>query len=257
MIAVIGYALYEIFVLHIVDSKNIFRAILIFAGLVISFLRIKQGRTAKMVSPTQFRERYPDILGNVFTDDRAMEKRFFKAVNLWNRNEQSSALDAFGGMEALCRKNDERYAVAFFKGLCYDDLHMWVKAAEQYERALTYRENSSAASNMGIAYERLGKEDEAESAYRYAVRIDPDNEYPYNNLAQLCIRRGEYEDAADYARQATQRNANFRQAWSALAVSCAMLGYEEDYERAYQRAVACGADGESLRRYIRFLTDSD
>jgi tetratricopeptide (TPR) repeat protein len=101
--------------------------------------------------------------------------------------------------------------------------------------------------------QREGKFDEAISAYLWAIKIDPSNAYPYNNIAQLYIKMDAYEDAIEYAVKASELKGDMYQAWSAQAICLAMMGYMEDYESAYRRAVACGADGDVIIRFIRSL----
>ena len=249
----VAYTLYEIFVLKIVEGGNIFRAIVILLMLALSVLQFSFGKKSKKLSPKILREHYRSVIGEVFVNDPKMEKRFFGAVNLRNQNEYNKAIKAFDAMEAMCRCNEERFAVTIFKALCYDDLKMYAKAAEIYEKALTYREDSTATSNLGLCYQRMGDFERAISAYEWSIKIEPKNAFPYNNIAQLYIRQNRYEDALSYSKKALKLNANMHPAWSAKAICCAMMGHMEDYEKAYRRAVACGANGEDIKDYIHSL----
>lgn len=252
-VLVIAYASYEIFVLKIVDSRNIFRAVIILASLSITLVRLFMGAPRRKIPANVFRGEYYHIIGDTFKNDPKTEKLFFDAVNLRNQHEYQKSIKKLEAMEPLCRRGDERFAVAFFEGLCYKDMALYAKAVEFYEKALNYRENSTAASNLAGALEYLGKFDEAISAYMWAIKIDPSNAYPYNNLAQLYIKMDAYEDAIEYAVRASELKADLYQAWSAQAICFAMMGYMEDYESAYRRAVACGADGDVIIRFIRSL----
>ena len=252
-VLVIAYASYEIFVLKIVDSKRIFRAVVILASLSITMVRLFMGNSKGKIPANVFRGQYYHIIGDAFKYDSKTEKLFFEAVNLRNQNESQKALKRFEEMVPLCQRNDERFAVAFFMGLCYKDMGVYIKAVELYEKALTYHENSTAASNLAGAFECLGKFEDAISAYLWAIKIDPDNAYPYNNIAQLYIKMDAYEDAIEYAVKASELKADMYQAWSAQAICYAMMEYMEDYEIAYRRAVACGADGDMIKRFIRSL----
>ena len=76
---------------------------------------------------------------------------------------------------------------------------------------------------------------------------------PYNNIAQLYIQKGEFEDALPFAENAIAMNAKMPQALNALAICHAMLGNDEKYDQYFRRAVACGSDGRQLRAYIENL----
>ena len=252
-VGVVSYTVYGIVVSGEVNSRDLFKALLVLCGLGATLVRIFAATKQKKVSDEVLRESYDHIIGNAFLRDRAMEKRFFKAVRLRNQDQYGKAIRIFGKMEPLCKSSDERFAVIFFEALCYGDMNFCERAAALYESALTYRENSTAASNMGNAYERLGRSEDAVSAYRYAIRIEPKNPYPYNNLAQLYIKEGNYPEAIVYAEQALTYKDNMVQAWNALTVAYAMMEYTEDYEQALHRAVANGSDRERLLSYIRSL----
>ena len=250
---VIAYTLYEIFVLKIVEGGNLFRAAIILLTLALTVVRVFWGKKSGKIAPRVLREHYRHVIGNVFADKPKMEKKFFHAVNLRNQNNCDKAIKVFDAMLPMCGGNDERFAVTVFKALCYDDMKLYTQAAEAYEKALTYREDSTAASNLGLCYQRLGDFDRAVSAYEWAIKIEPKNGFPYNNIAQLYIRQDRYEDAIRYAKKALKLNENLYPAWSALAICYAMLEQKEDYEEAYRRAVAGGANGEDIKDYIRSL----
>ncbi len=64
------------------------------------------------------------------------------------------------------------------------------------------------ALGLGSAYLRAGSIDDAERAYREALRLRPKYGEAHNNLAVICIKRGDYDEAYSHA-QAAQK-AGFR-----------------------------------------------
>lgn len=64
------------------------------------------------------------------------------------------------------------------------------------------------ALGLGSAYLRAGSIDEAERAYREALRLRPKYGEAHNNLAVICIKRGDYDEAYSHV-QAAQK-AGFR-----------------------------------------------
>ena len=57
---------------------------------------------------------------------------------------------------------------------------------------------------LGSAYLRAGSIDEAERAYREALKLRPKYGEAHNNLAVICIKRGDYEEAFAHV-QAAQK----------------------------------------------------
>lgn len=63
---------------------------------------------------------------------------------------------------------------------------LWKAAATQFERAVELDETYAAGwNNLGIAYEQLGRFDDARKAYDKALSIEPDNQFILNNYDQF------------------------------------------------------------------------
>ena len=182
-----------------------------------------------------------------------MEAKLYKALDDYNRDRYSAALKKLEQLRLESPRGADRFAVLVFTGLCYDDMGQYQEAIRYYTSALQIRENSIAASNMGLCHTNLGNNSAALECYERAIRSDASSPNPYNNIAQLYIRMGEYEKALPYARKAADLNGNFRQALNALAICHAVLGNQEESDTCFRRAVACGTDGKELRAYINNL----
>lgn len=61
---------------------------------------------------------------------------------------------------------------------------------------------------LGSAYLRAGSIDDAERAYREALQLRPKYGEAHNNLAVICIKRGDYDEA--YAHVQAAQKAGFR-----------------------------------------------
>ncbi|MBQ8350679.1 MAG: tetratricopeptide repeat protein [Clostridia bacterium] len=258
-VAVIVYLCYELFVLRVENpSGSILRAALLLASLAITVSRVLTGpRRRGKISPAVYRKHYKDLIGRAFSDDPKREKRFFRAVDEYQNNRYAPAVRLLHKVEGECTRNEERFAVLVFMALCYNDMGMYQPAATLYERALTMRENATAASNLGLCYQTLGQTDRAIEAYRQAIAIAPESAYPYNNLAQLYIKQGNYQEALSWAKQASERNTTLYQAYSAQAVAYAMLGEEQASREALARYVANGGDGAAVKAYIDALQEAN
>ena len=249
--AVVGLLVYDIVVKKTVESDTILKAVLILVGLCISVFRVF-GVGAKRLSPAVLKKHYGEHIGRAFENDPKGEKAFFRALSDYADGHYARALRCLEAPALGRGGRHEQYAVLFFKALCYDELGMLKEAIASYEAAFGTIKNSTAASNLGICYQRIGDFEAAIDAYKRAIEIDPQNAYPHNNLAQLYIREGEYEGALAEAELAIERNNNFYQALSAKAICHAMLGDTEAYQKALARAVACGAD----RGAVEYMVES-
>ncbi len=249
----VGYLVYEIVWKDILDMTNIIRTLLILATMILAIYRMASGKGGRKKKHSEqfFRENYGRHIGRAFIVPSKASKKFFAALEYYQYNQPAKLVDAMRNLESACTNNEERFAVAFFKAYGYDEMHSYANAAETYEKALLYREDSVAASNAGICYQKLGDYDKAIETYLFAIRIDPDNAYPYNNLAQLYIRKEDYKNALSYAEMAIERKENLSQAYSAMAIACAMLDDENAFEEAARKYALYGGDKGSLVSMIK------
>jgi len=81
-------------------------------------------------------------------------------------------------------------------GLAYEKQGQYQLAAQEYQAAA--KELPGASLYLGNAYFHLGRDGEAESAYRSALEAEPNNPRAYNNLAWLLCARGEELEEAEF-----------------------------------------------------------
>ncbi len=72
----------------------------------------------------------------------------------------------------------------------------WDAAARSLERAVQTDPSHRARVDLGIVYEHLGRDDEAEAAYREAIRHRPDDAYALNALGYFYAQRAMHLDEA-------------------------------------------------------------
>jgi tetratricopeptide (TPR) repeat protein len=253
-LAVAGMLVYEIVVKQ--DTSSIPKAAILLVSLILSAVRLITGRGRRARLPlAAYRKHYAHVVGNAFAGDPKQEKIFLQALEAYATDQSAKALKLLDRLTPSYQSYDDRFAIIMFRALCYDDMKLYPQAIELYEQALQMRDHSTAASNMGLCYQNMGKYEDAIHAYERAVAIDPTSAYPYNNIAQLYIRMGDFEQALSFAGQAAELNNNMYQAHSAQAICYAMMGDREQYEKALQRAVACGADKNNIR-YLLYQMDA-
>ncbi|MBE6607839.1 MAG: tetratricopeptide repeat protein [Ruminococcaceae bacterium] len=252
-VAVVCYLLYEIIVLNKFDSSSLFKALLILASLAVSVFKVVTGTNARKVSVKVYRDSYRDIIGDAFANDSKRENTFFTAVNFYQTNAYSKALKFLDKSETESQNSNERFAVYFFKALCYTDIGVYTEAISYYEKALFLKEHTTAYLNIGFCQKSLGKLDLAIEAYQNAIKIAPDNANAYNNISAAYIDKGEYEIALEYAEKALSYNAKLHPAHSAKAICFAVLGEREKCKEAFRLAVLSGANKESLLNILKTL----
>ncbi|MBE5888920.1 MAG: tetratricopeptide repeat protein [Lachnospiraceae bacterium] len=254
LLVIVGLVAFDYYPDQTLDQNTITRAALLFIGTLLSIVKTAT-RSNREVSNKKatYSKAYPEFIGNAFSHSPKLEKSFYDALDDFNNGRYASAIKKFEKLRLQCQTTDDIYAVTTFQAICYNRLQHYQKAIELYQDATHLRPNSTLISNMGNCYSNLGLPEEAVDSYHQAIKVDPQNILPYNNLAQLYVQMGEYTKAADFAKQALNINAKYPLALSAMAISSYMLGDMDDYESYYRLAVANGYDGNVLKEYIRSL----
>ncbi len=253
-LAATGFLIYDICVAKNFDTNSITKYLILVAGFVLSIVKLSVRPQREVLRKKQvYRNAYAEFIRNAFSNDKKLENQLYSAIHDYNQQKPDLAIKKLENLRKECHNSDDLYSVTCFTALCLDDLGAFESAADKYKEGLNLRPNSTLASNLGICLERLGNRQGAIDAYRYASQIDPNNAYPHNNLAQLYIRTGEYEAAIESAKLAVALNSKMYQAYSAMAISYAMLGDKEAYEQNYRQAVANGSDGRKIKAFIESL----
>ncbi len=249
--AVIGLLCWQAFITKDLDSSNLIRGILILAGLVLALVRPKRRKVSN--KKALYQKAYGEYVQNAFCDDPKLEKKLFDAIDDYNQNKPAAAVAKLSKLRKECQRTADIYAVTVFTALCCDDMKAYEEAVRHYQAALQIRPSSSLTSNMGLCFQRLGDKEKAMTAYERAVQLDSNNANAYNNISVLYFREGDYKSALEYAEAALDANPQMPQALSAAAICCALLGYQEEYENYYRRAVTTGYDGKKIKEAIRAL----
>ena len=250
--AVAGLIAYQAFVTKDLEIGDLVKAGLILAGILASMFRSPR-KASPANKKTAYQKAYPEFIRTPFSDDPRLEKKFYSAVEDYNRDKPDTGLKKLTQLRGECKNSDERFSVTVFTALCLDDMGLYREAAKAYENALLIRPNSSLASNSGLCFQRMGDFEQAEAAYDRAIEIDPYNAYAYNNASAMYFREGDYETALDYAEQAIDCNPNLKEALATAAVCHGLWNDTELFESYYRRAVTAGYDGKKIKQRIREL----
>jgi Tfp pilus assembly protein PilF len=114
------------------------------------------------------------------------------------------------------------------------------KAIDYFQRALRVDKNfSEASNNLGFAYEKLGRLDEAVGSYKAAIAnpLYRNADRALNNLGRTYYRIKRYDDAMDAYREAIRRNSDFHLPYYGLALCYNALRRYGDAAIALKKAV--------------------
>ncbi len=252
--ALVGLFLWDYLPDGYVETNTIIKFGLLLVAAVLGIVRVASG-AKKSVSNKKalYSKAYREFVNGAFSYNRKQEKKFYDAVDLFNRQKYAAASEKLEQIRPECENSTDLYAVTVFQALCFDRMRIYESAVEKYTAALQIRLNTSLASNLGLCYERMGKLKEAAEQYRKSIQIDSANPIPKNNLAQMYIRTGDYEQAAQYAGEALEINPKMPQALNAMVVCAYVKGDREAFERYYRLAVTNGSDGVALKRMVQSL----
>ncbi len=120
---------------------------------------------------------------------------------------------------------------ASFAEKCWADMlrieQRYEEAIAHYQRALSIRPDYAMSYvNMGVTYKSMGREEEAEHAYREAVAINNDanaSAYAHNNLGNLYMARQMYRVAVGEYQRALEYKPDYQAARENLAKAQAMI----------------------------------
>lgn len=249
ILVALGLLGYYAFYLHDLSPTNIVKCLLLVTGAVLGIL--KAGKQRKPVNrKALYQKAYGEFIQNAFADDPKLEKKLYSAIDDYNQNKASSAISKLEKLRKHCQRTADIYAVTVFLGFCCDDMGAFGEAIQYYQAASAIRNNSTIASNLGLAYQRTGQFDAAEAAYRQAILLNPKNTYALNNQAVLYFRHGDYEESLELSKQVLELDAAMVQALSNAALCCALTGREEEYKTYYKRAVSNGYDGSKIKNLL-------
>jgi tetratricopeptide (TPR) repeat protein len=93
----------------------------------------------------------------------------------------------------------------------------WIAARRLFEQAIALRrDNAQAINNLAVLYANLGQTKDAIAAFRYGIRVAPDEDLLYLNLSRTWLRLGERDKARDVMRELLARKPGHALAQKAL-----------------------------------------
>lgn len=176
---------------------------------------------------------------------------------------KNSILDAFavGDKSALKRLTDqflvsfpERPEPHYFAGLYALQAGLNDSSARHLEMALGYdTRNINVLLNLGVAYQRLGKLEDALQTYKAVIDLQPDYVTGLINLGACYFQAKAYSDSKDVFAKAVALEPENATAVSGLADAERALGNWRRAQLLYQRALRINPDDERVSNNLNLM----
>ncbi len=141
-------------------------------------------------------------------------------------------------------------------GVAYKRRGRMDEAIEQYRLALDLEPDfTEARANLASAYYAQGDTEEAIVEFQRAARNDDENAYVQYHLGVVHYHQGKYRQAADYFRRAISRNRRMADARFFLGETLLKLGDEDRAMAEYERAIQIDPNYISARAKLDQLRD--
>lgn len=140
-----------------------------------------------------------------------------------------------------------------------------LREAQEYEQALTLLEKSiQSAPNypltyvfLGLTHQELGRNKEAEKAFRKALAIDPQCSEALLGLGMLLLSQNQLPEAIIYLQKHLDLNPNNPDTLDVLVPTLLKVGRVQDADKVLIKAWIESKDEDIAVRYARFLLSTD
>lgn len=179
----------------------------------------------------------------------------FIGKSLMDRGERAEALQEY---ETALRLYPDYAGTDPSFNAGYGDLLLHAGRIEEGLRALERAVSldpqwSSLHYNLGLAYARQERYEQAEQEWRQALALYPDAPHIRSSLSRLLIERGRFAEALTEAESALQQDPEFVLAIGNRAWALEGLGRLEEAAAGYERVLAKNPSFEDLRARLQRL----
>lgn len=99
------------------------------------------------------------------------------------------------------------------------------QAIKSYNEATIINENLVIAYNqLGYSQRALGNYGEAEKAFKFSIRLNPDNPNAYDSYAELLMEMGRYTESIEFYQKALSKDKTFVASHIGIATNYGFLG---------------------------------
>ena len=258
ILVVVGYYFYEVAFLSVPMEKNLFRAIVIIAGLVLTMVKLATG-TAGRSRPLSFYEKmYEEEIAGAFEEKPAMRKKLIRGIRFYQEGKLAQAIKLFASLHDKCEESADFRAVYLFHALSLTSIENHYGAIAIYEKAIalvpTY---GRFYSNLGFAYTQVKNTEKALENYERALELNPRHAPAHSNLANLYFEQSRFDEAIAYAQNALEIEPSFYQASTLLAIIYSITGDEENAKKYFHMAISSGQNPKDLKNAIEYYKSNE
>jgi tetratricopeptide (TPR) repeat protein len=138
-------------------------------------------------------------------------------------------------------------------GIAYDKAGRIDDAIREYLRALQIQPDAELHYNLATAYDKKGLFDDAVREYLKAIQMRPDFAEAHNNLGSLYGRQGRTEDAMNGFLTAIQINPDHANAHNNLGILYGMQGRIKDAIREFQTVLSLDPNHAGARKNLEMI----
>jgi tetratricopeptide (TPR) repeat protein len=151
---------------------------------------------------------------------------------------KSAGVDSLALLERAVAKDSTKWENTYRLGVMLLDRDRVTDAALVLERAHKSKPTDvPTLVNLGAAYDAIGKAPLAQSHYRKALELSPENEMAMCRLAQSLYATSEHQEAMDLLRDVIHKKPNAHCAYFTLGVAFADAGIYKDAVRMWKKVV--------------------
>jgi len=159
----------------------------------------------------------------------------------WRRGDQEKAARFLrSALETAIVSEDKWFEAECLNAiaLVYTDRGQIDEAIEAYKHAIRLAPNQIFPwNNLGNLYSKLGRNDEALAAFRKAIEHSPEDAFSWNSLGNVYLKTGQNDKAVMAYTQSIELAPNFVYPWNGLGNAYAGLGKTDEAILAYQKAI--------------------
>lgn len=150
--------------------------------------------------------------------------------------------------EDVAEKSPAKARTHLNLGLAYDKKGRSEDAIRSYLTALRLEPGSAKArNNLGTIYVHQDRFGEAEQELHSAIRLDPEFPPPYYNLGNLYGKQGRFEEAIRELRTAIRLDPDYTEAYVNLGLIFSKMNRLEDAFSEFQTALGINPDDPNVR----------
>ncbi len=192
-------------------------------------------------------QQYEEQLKNIKTEaDYTFNDWYYKGITEYDKGEYEKGIAYMkNGLEKDKTAVNAPDAYLYI-GLCYDELGLFKKEIEQYDRIILlypqYAYLYLAFYNKGAVLDSLNHYEEALAEYEKAIRLNPDYASAWYNKGLDLYHLERHEEAIKAYEETIKQDPEYAAAWNNKGVSLAKLVRYEEALKSYEEAIRIKPD---------------